>query len=123
MNRASRTLFVFGVYLLILGPLLAIAPNLVLRLLRATQTHEPWLRVVGVLVLNLGIYYCLAARRGMREIVAASVIIRMMTPLWFLGFVLLASAPASLLLFAVADVAGALWTMTALRAERRAPAA
>lgn len=115
---------VFGAYLLVLGPTLAIAPNVVTRLVGAPETHEPWLRLVGVLALNIGLFYCVAAVRELRPIIAASVPVRLGIPLWLLAFVWFAGADASVLVFGAADLAGALWTAAALRIDRKArPAA
>jgi hypothetical protein len=118
MSRSARSLFVFGVYVLVLGPTLAIAPNFVARLLHVHQTTEPWLRVAGVLAANIGFYYVLAARLELRPVIAASVLVRFATPVWLLLIVIFAGAQPALLLFAGGDAAGATWTMLALRAER-----
>jgi hypothetical protein len=111
---------VFGVYLLALGPALAIAPNVVTRLVGVSEVHEPWLRLVGALALNIGIYYCVAAVRELRPIIAASVPVRLTIPLWLLAFVLFADADPSVLVFGAADLVGAVWTAAALHADRRA---
>jgi hypothetical protein len=110
---------VFGVYLLVLGPALALVPNTVTRLVGIPGVHEPWLRLVGALALNLGLYYCVAAVRELRPIIAASVPARLAIPLWLLAFVWLADADVSTLVFGAADLVGALWTAASLRADRR----
>jgi hypothetical protein len=119
MSRGAKSLLVFGVYLLILGPTLAIAPNFVARVVGVPQTTEPWLRLVGVLVANIGIYYVVAARQDLAPVIAASVPVRFALPVWLLLFVLLAGADPAVMIFGGADIAGAVWTVLAIRAGRR----
>ncbi len=54
MSRAAFTVKAFGVYLLLLGAALVFVPNLLLSLLGMPPTTEVWIRVVGVLVFNIG---------------------------------------------------------------------
>lgn len=118
MRRAAMSVLVFGVYLVALGLVLAIAPNVVTRATGVAETTEPWLRVVGALAINIGLYYLVAARMELRPILVASVPARLAIPLWLTGFVLWADADPSILVFGAADLAGALWTLTALRLDR-----
>jgi hypothetical protein len=64
MNAAERSLFAFGIYLLGLGGLLMTAPALVLLPVGLPVPQDVWIRVAGMLVLFLGIYYVVAARSG-----------------------------------------------------------
>ena len=111
----------FGVYLILLGSSLAIAPNVVARLVGVPETSEPWLRVVGALAVNIGLFYVVAAVFGLRPIFVASVFARLAIPVWLLGFVMFTDADPSVLVFGVADLAGALWTLVALRSSVAAP--
>jgi uncharacterized membrane protein HdeD (DUF308 family) len=119
MSRAARSLWVFGIYLLVLGPSLAIVPNLVLRMFGVPETDEVWIRLVGVLATNIGVYYVVAANRELRPIFQASVAIRLAVPVWLALFVLFADADPAIMIFGVADIVAALWTIGALRADRR----
>jgi len=62
MTGASRSLFVFGIYLVALGVLLLLSPNLLLRTLGVPVTNEIWIRVNGMFVICLAYYYIQAAR-------------------------------------------------------------
>lgn len=62
MSKAALTIRAFGYYLIVLGVALVTVPNLLLGVFLMPQTHEVWIRVVGVLVFNVGIYYLYAAR-------------------------------------------------------------
>ena len=117
MTYPAKTLFVFGLYLLGLGTVLVLVPNLLLSVFSIPQTTEVWIRVVGMLVLFLGIYDVGAARGNWTSFIALSVPIRLSVIAFFAAFIFLAGAPAMLLLFGAVDFAFALWTWTALKAQ------
>jgi hypothetical protein len=118
VSRAGRSVLIFGLYLLGLGVLLAVAPNVITRVVGIVETDEPWLRLVGALAINIGGYYVTAAIRGLRPIFVASVLARAAIPVWLLAFVAFADADERVMLFGAADLAGAIWTAAELRRER-----
>ena len=120
MTRGARSVFVFALYLFVLGVTLLVVPNLLLALFELPQTGEVWIRVVGMLVTLLGFYYLQAARNELKAFFLATVFGRFAVLMFFIGFVVLGFAPPVLILFAVIDVAGALWTGLCLRVESRA---
>ena len=65
MSKSARSMFVFGLYAAVLGILLIVMPNFLLRTIARTSTAEVWIRVVGLLLLYLGFYYTQAARKGL----------------------------------------------------------
>ena len=56
MSKSAFTIKVFGVYLLGLGILLALVPNLLLSPFGIPPTNEVWIRVLGVVVINVGVH-------------------------------------------------------------------
>lgn len=119
MSKPARTIFVFGVYLAVLGVTLVAVPNLLLGLFGFAATQEVWIRVVGMLVLFLGAYDLQAGRQEWDGFIRLSVPLRMSVPVFFGAFVLAGLAPPVLLLFAAVDFAAAAWTWLALREARR----
>lgn len=119
MTPAARSVNVFGSYLLLLGALLLVAPNPMLTLIGLTPTTEVWIRVVGMLVAILGIYYRIAANANLTPFFLATVLVRASVPLFLLGFILAGWVGWPLLLFGVIDAAGAAWTWGALRQPTR----
>lgn len=115
MTYPAKTLCVFGVYLLGLGLTLVFVPNLVLGAFGVPLSSEVWIRVVGMLVLFLGIIDIVAARGEWAAFFRLSVPLRGSVILFFGAFVAFAGAPAMLLLFGSADFLFALWTAQALR--------
>ena len=110
---------VFGIYLMLLGPVVIVVPNTVLTLFGIPSTSEVWLRVVGLLAAILGYYYVQAARHDLVPFYRASVPARVVAFLGFVAFVLLGLVKPSLILFGVADLSGAVWTCLALRSSRQ----
>lgn len=117
MSGAARSLLVFGVYLVALGVLLLLFPNLLLRFLGAPLTNEIWIRVNGMFVICLAYYYIQTARHGLTGFIRWTVWGRAAVIIYFVAFVLLAGAPKALLLFGVIDLLSAIWTFTALKID------
>jgi hypothetical protein len=117
MNPAAKSVFVFGLYLALVGLGLLIAPNPVLAPLGFPPADESWLRVVGVLVLVIAAYYLLAARNGLTVFFRWTVFVRATVFVAFAALVLLGLAPRPLVLLGSVDLAAALWTLLALRAS------
>jgi len=115
LSAPAKSILVFGVYLLLLGALLVLAPNVLLGLFRIAPTTEVWIRVVGMLVMILGAYYSLAAIAEVRPFMRWTVPIRFCVLFFFASFAVTGLAPATLVLFGLVDVAGACWTAWALR--------
>ena len=117
MSKSAKSVMVFAVYLVLLGLVLVLAPNTLLRAFRLAPTGEVWIRVVGMLVLILAYYYWNASRAGLRVFLRWTVAARTAVLLFFIAFVIAGLAPPTLILFGVVDFAGAVWTALALRGE------
>ena len=102
ISKAGFSVKAFGIYLLALGVGLALMPNQLLGAFGMPRTEEVWIRVVGVLVFNIGLYHLYAARGEAKGVFWVSVYTRV------------------LVLFGPADFAGAVWTFMALRAGQAA---
>jgi len=118
MSKSATSVFYFGIYLLLTGLTLLTVPNMLLGMFGLAETSEVWIRVVGMLVLVLGGYYITAARHELRPFFQMSVHLRASVLLFFAVFVGSGMVGAPLLLFGVVDLAGALWTLQALKKER-----
>jgi len=117
LSRAARSLFVFGIYLCVLGLFLLFAPNLLLRVFGAPETNEVWIRLNGMFVLCLSFYYVLVARNELTAFIRWTVWARAAVIVFFAAFVLLVSAPRALLLFGLVDLLAAVWTWLALKKD------
>ncbi len=120
MSKAARSVFVFGIYLVALGLFLLIAPNTLITLFGLPETHDVWIRVVGMLVFLLSYYAIQAARNEVTEFIRWSVVARAAVILFFAGFVLTNLVKPILLLFGGVDLVAAVWTHLALRSDAKA---
>ena len=114
---AATTVRAFGAYLWVLGTLLLLLPALVLTPFGLAEPDDVWIRVVGVLVINIGSYYWFGARDEQPRFLLATVWARFFVLAAFIGFVVAGLAPAMLIAFGVVDSAGALWTWMVLRKQ------
>jgi len=116
MSHPGKSVFLFGLYMLLLGAALVLVPNLLLPLFGFALTDEVWIRVMGQLALYLGVYYVWAGYTERREFMAMTVAIRLSVPVFFAAFVAAGLISPVLLLLALPDLCGALWTWRALKA-------
>jgi hypothetical protein len=117
MSRSAKTVLIFGIYVMILGTLLLLVPNVLLRLFRQPETSEIWIRAAGMLLFLLGFYYIEASRSEMVKFFQLTVYGRISVLLFFLGFVFFLSASPILLVFGAFDFCGAIWTQYALKKD------
>lgn len=120
MSKSAFSLRVFSIYMLIFGVVLIADPNWLLSLFGVPETHEVWIRIVGMLILIVGFMDFMASGNEMRLLFRWSVYARLAVAIFLIGFVVLASAPPILLLFGAIDAGGAIWTGLCLRAENLA---
>ena len=118
MSKAARSVLVFGLYLVVLGIVLLVAPNFLLGMFFLPSTTEVWVRVTGMLVLFLGLYYVQAARKELTDFFRWTMYPRSTVILFFAAFVLFGLAKPSLVLFGIVDLLGVIWTGLALRPSK-----
>jgi hypothetical protein len=118
MSNAAKSILVFGIYLVVIGLGFLIVPNIPLALFGFPTTNEPWIRVVGMLVLILAYYYIQTARSEMQLFFRWTVHTRPLVLVCFIVFVALGLARPTLILFGVVDLLGAIWTGLALRSSQ-----
>lgn len=122
MSKSAFSAKVFAVYLFILGPVLILAPNVLLKLFGIAPATEVWIRVVGLLAFMLGVYVWVAAKHDNRPFLEASVYTRAFVFVALSAFAILGLGSPMLALFGVIDLCGGIWTYFALKADAR-PAA
>lgn len=115
MSKPAKSMFFFGVYVVIAGLGFLIIPNTLLSLLGLQETTEPWIRILGFIALILGYYYIRISKLELKEFYAITVPARASVMLVFTGMVVLNIAPPIILLFGFIDLLGAIWTWSALK--------
>ena len=119
MSSAARSIFVFGLYLTVVGLGLILVPNTLLISLRLPPSAEIWPRVLGVVTLVLAYYYLQAARQELTAFFRWTVAARVVVFVIFATFVLLRLAPVPLVLLGAVDLAAAVWTARAMQSQPR----
>ena len=115
MTAAARSILVYAIYTFGLGATLLLVPNIPLPIFGLPQATEVWIRVAGMTVLFLSIFYFIAARNEYRQIFVASVPIRFAVVGFFAAFAIAGFTPWNILLFTPFDVLFAIWTWLSLR--------
>lgn len=115
MTAAAKSVYYFGIYLFVVGISLVVMPNTLLSLLMLPETQEVWIRIVGVLVFNIGVLYFYMAPTNNTVFFGLSAYLRVSIMVWFTLFVLVGWASPMLLLFGAVDLLGAIWTFYALK--------
>ena len=110
MTAVARSVFVFGIYVAITGLLFLTVPNLALAPIGFAEAHEPWIRVVGVVVLTIGGLYIQAARTNLMPFLRWTVWTRLWVLVSFTVLAVTGLAEPMLVVFGVIDAAGAGWT-------------
>jgi len=121
MSAATVSVLVYGIYLVALGIVYMVIPNVPLRLFGFEPTTEPWIRVMAAMVVIVGYYYVQAARNRLRTFYGWTLHCRVFFPIFTVVMVIAGLVKPMLLLFGVIDLAGALWTGLALRTSKARP--
>jgi hypothetical protein len=118
MSSLARSITVFGMYLSIAGLCFIFIPNIVLPLLGFAPTTEVWIRLLGLLTANIGIYFLYSVRHNDHHFYRATLYTRMIFFSGVIFFVIFKLASPLLILFGLVDLAGAAWTWAALRSQK-----
>jgi hypothetical protein len=115
MSKAARSLYIFAIYLIVIGLGFLVFPNMLLGIFGIPETSEPWIRVMAMLLLILAYYYIHASINELTEFIRITAYARGSVILFFAVFVLLDLAQPTLLLFGVVDLLAYIWTWFSLR--------
>lgn len=115
MSKSAQSVFLFGLYLGLLGIVLLIAPNTLLGIFRLPPVTDVWIRVIGMLIFLLAYYYIQAARKELTDFFRWTVHARTAVFFFLVAFVLLKLVGPILILLGIVDLLGAIWTNMALR--------
>ncbi len=119
MSNSAKTIYYFSFYLFILGAALVVVPNLLLQPFGIPPTEEVWIRIVGMLILMLGVLYFNAAKLQLHGLYKFMAYNRIAVLFFLIAFVLLGWTVAPLIIFGVIDAASGIWTLSELRKEGR----
>jgi len=119
MSKSAKTIQIFGIYLIITGLGFLTMPNKLLAVLKVAAATEVWIYVMAMVIFLLGIYYLAAAKDEAKTFFQWSVFTRSSVLVFFIIFVLLKLGEPVLIGFGIVDLAGAIWTAVALKADKQ----
>lgn len=122
MHPATRSVFVFGLYLLISGVMMAVRPDMTVANMGLPAGAEVSLRPLGAVLGITGLFYIAAARQQVVPFFAFTVWGRVLAVTSLVVFVALQSLPTGFVGIAAIDLAGALWTWARMRTPAETPA-
>lgn len=117
MSPSAKSVFVFGVYLSLVGLTLLLIPNFFLTTIGVENTREVWIRLSGLLLMALSVYYFAAAKHNIFVIFKVTAVIRCSILFFFTAFVYLQMMEPVMLIFAAIDFAGGFWTWLTMKKE------
>jgi len=117
MSKSAKSVFVFGIYLAINGLLLLLVPNLLITPLGIEPTNEVWIRLSGILLTAIAIYYILGAKYEIIVILKATAFIRFTIIFFFTAFALLELVSPNIIIISAIDLLGGVWTFLMLKKE------
>ncbi len=119
MSNTAKSIFCFGIYIIILGVSFMVVPNVFLSIITIPETTEVWIRIVGMLVFLIGYYYIRAAlnEEGMTNFFRWTVHARSSVIVFLIIFVILGFVKPIIILFGVIDLLAAIWTGITLRSS------
>jgi hypothetical protein len=110
MKKRYTSLYAQVIYVICSGVPLMFFPNPLITLLGFEPTQEVWIRILGLLLTLLSVYYYRMAKYGNAETIKATVFGRIIFCTGIGLFVLLDWGKPMLLLFAFMEALFAIWT-------------
>ena len=115
MTRASFSIRIYSVYLFLIGALMIILPNLLLKFFGFAETHEIWIRMLGLFTFTTGIYYLYSSAFEQTAFYKATIVGRVFFFLMTVLFVFIFNQSPMLAFIGSVDLMGALWTYFSLK--------
>jgi hypothetical protein len=116
MNKSEISLFVFGLYLIVVVGLgFIFVPTMVLDMFGLKYGDDTWPRFVGMLASIIGVYYIVAVRAKLSPMFIWTVWMRYYAATFMVALLLIGKIGVPILLFAAIDAAGATWTLMTLK--------
>jgi hypothetical protein len=118
MDKVSKSILIFGVYSLLMGVVLLFVPGIILPLFDLPTGGEPWLNLLGFVLICSSYYYIRSALSGNRQFALYTTHTRFAAPLLVVYLIASGKADWHFILFGVVDGLGGLWTWYELKKQR-----
>jgi hypothetical protein len=110
MDKVSKSIYIFGWYSLLMGTVLLFFPGFILPLFDLPVTGEPWLNLLGFVLICSSYYYIRSARSGNRQFAVYTTHTRFTAPLVVAYLIASGKADWHFISFGIVDGLGGLWT-------------
>ena len=117
MSKSAKSVLIYGIYLAINGLMLLLIPNVLISSLGIESTNEVWIRLSGILLMAIAVYYIIGAKYEIIVILKATAFIRVSIILFFTAFVLLDLVSPNIIIISLIDFLGGFWTFVMLKKE------
>ena len=114
MNTATLSIYIWGVYVMVIALLLVFIPGKTLALFGHDNPKDHWIRIAGIFLISLGYFYINAAQNEVITFYHASILARLCGFVGFMGLTVFKLCKPKIILFGIIDVLGAMWTFLAL---------
>jgi hypothetical protein len=118
MNKVNRSIFFFGLYSSLMGIILLFFPKIVLPLFDLPVMGEPWLNLLGFVLICSSYYYIRSACSGNIQFALYTTHTRFAAPLVVLYLIASGKADWHFVSFGIVDGLGGLWTWYELKKQR-----
>ena len=117
MKSATTSLTVFGIYMILIpGIGLMTVPDFMLGLFKLSYGEALWTaRMIGLLAFIIGVFDISIAKYELDKLYNLTVMLRYFAALFMIGLWVKGEVEIMILLFAAIDIAGATWTLLAIK--------
>ena len=117
MSKSAKSVLIFGIYLGLIGLILLLVPNMLITPFGIEPASEVLIRISGILLMAIAIYYILAAKYEIIVIMKATAFIRFTIIFFFTALALIKLVSPNIIILSVIDFLGGIWTYFMLRNE------
>jgi hypothetical protein len=115
MNRALKSIFIFGIYSFLMGFVLLFLPEVILPIVGLPVSTEPWLFLLGFVLICSSYYYVKSALHQNMDFARLTTHTRFVAPLVVTYLVLTKKADWHFVSFGLIDGLAGLWTWIELK--------
>ncbi len=118
MSKSAFSVFIFGIYTIIMGLSFLFFPNLCLSILGMKTTGEVWIHILGWCIFWIGVYYVVCARSDAKAFIRWTTYSRPTMIIFISILVALNMIEPIIIIVGAIELFFAIWTISALRAEK-----
>ena len=116
MDKAEKSLFIFGLYMIfIVGIGFIFMPTFILDMFGLKYGDDTWIRFVGLLASIIGVYYIVAVKAKLNQLFIWTVWMRYYAAAFMITLLILGKVGLPILIFASVDAIAATWTLLSLK--------